>query len=861
MERNSGWNSILMAVAVAAAVTPSAAWAQAEGDEVVFHVSSGALDTTLTRIAAQSGHRIVFDPVLVAGKTAPPVEGRMLPEAAVRLALSTSGLTLRVTSDGQWIIAGQAPSDASVTGGRTLSTVRVTSSVGHAGSYGGTEFGANGSTDPVSTEGTRSYTTNGAIVASKMPLALKDTPQAISVLTRQQLDDRSINSFSDAMKALPGVTTSVDSSGNAVLSSRGFVINSIQIDGGSPIFTGSNSNYSSQYRQLDDLSIYDSVTIERGAAGTFTGVGNPGGTLSLERKRPLDHEMLDVTAQVGSWDRYRGVVDVSSPVLLNGLVKARAVATVERNGFFYDYAKRAFAQGYINVEIAPAADTTINIGGKISHERNTPFQGIPVDPNGNLLYVPRATCLCTPWSRSITNTKEVFVQLRQAIGDDWTLRLNTGATYQDGDDDSFVFNVPFGKYGVQPGATNQGSAGAYRSTRRSNQYVADAYIAGKFDVLGAGIELTVGGNFQKVTQRLPDLTGSASYSNYVVIPFDAANFPRLPDSAFSTSGGIYSPLSYQRQYGVYGTIRISPSSWLHLTIADRFTAYDFKVISISGGRTTLKTTSYSNFSPPNAGLVADLSKEVSLFANYNSIFDQQNLYQKDGSVVKPTTGVNIEGGAKAALAHGTLNLSGSVFYIEQRNVPARDRSVPLVASNSINGSGCCYLDDGTKYISRGFEFQAQGAITRRVQADVSYTYTNFSKHEGPTAQLSDLFSLELPLAQPKHLVKIFGTWQLPVLDHRMTVGLGGQGDTGVTSVYPGPRRLTNGIFAVTSLLTHRPGYVTADALLRFAITPKLSAQVNITNIFDRTYYAVVTPPTVDFYGQPRAALFTLRQAL
>ncbi len=68
--------------------------------------------------------------------------------------------------------------------------------------------------------------------------------------------------------------------------SRGFAINSIQIDGGAPLTTGILGGQSF-YPQID-ISQYDHVELLRGAAGLFNGYGDPSGTVNLVRKKPLD---------------------------------------------------------------------------------------------------------------------------------------------------------------------------------------------------------------------------------------------------------------------------------------------------------------------------------------------------------------------------------------------------------------------------------------------------------------------------------------------------------------------------------------------------------------------------------------------
>ena len=833
--------------------------AHAAAGQVMFHVPAGSLDNVLTEIAAQAGRRITFDPATVRGKSAPAVNGSMAPDSAARMALDGSGLMLKTTAGGEWLVVPIPGADG---GGKLLSTVRVTAA-GAGVAAGGTPAGANGSSDPIATEGTRSYTTNATTIASKTPLALKDTPQAVSVLTRTQIDDRVINSFTDGLDALPGVS-SVQTAQGPNFFSRGFQINNVQIDGGSPIFIGAtgNGNFTSNYSVLDDLSIYDSVAIQRGAAGTFTGVGSPGGSIGLERKRPLDHRMLDITVQGGSYNQLRTVVDASSPEWLGGLVKARTVLTGERNEYFYDNASRRFLQGYVNVEVTPSTATTINLGGKISTSRDTPFWGLPTNADGKLLDLPRGTCLCTPWSRTNTNTREVFAQLRQKLFDNWDLRLNGQITWQDINFNTFAFTPTFGKIGVRPGVVNEGTATAFRAKRRSDQYLLDGYVHGTFSIGQVAFDLTTGANYQLIRQSLADISGFFAYRNYVIIPFDAARFPQPAASDYSLDYQTAYPQDQQIQYGAYATLRISPWSWAHLTIAERYSGYRTAVKTATyygqgvAPDISTNTTSTSNLAYPNVGLVLDVTKTVSFYGNYNTIFDHFNYYQADGNPVKPLTGANAEVGMKEALANGTLNLSQSIFYIRSRNTPVFDPS-GRYSQNPTTGSQCCYLTDGTENRSKGFEFQVQGALTRSLNLDASYTYTHSSQKAGTVLTTAGLVPLQQQV--PDHLLKAFATWRVPVLNNRLIVGLGGHVESSVApyarlQTYDRPTRK----FKTTYVYTPRDGYATVDAMLKFMIQPRLSLQANVTNLFDRKYYSTVMASMGSYYGQPRTALLTLR---
>lgn len=831
-------------IAIMAGSTP----AFAAEKTVHFNIFQGALGEALISIAAQSGRRIVFDPSIVEGRTVPGLQGAMPADAALRQVLQGSGLSARPDKSGNWIVVRDLAPDQISAGGKVLGTVRVAASTSE-----NADVGANGSSDPIATEGTKSYTTNGAIVASKRALALKDTPAAVSVVTRQQLDDRVITGFNAGLDVLPGVTST-----GGILTSRGYSITNIQIDGGSPLAIGTTQNFASRYTVLDDLSIYDSISMQRGSAGTFTGVGSASGSVSLERKRPLDHAALEATLQAGSWNNFRGIVDVSSPVLLDGLVKARGVFTAQSNDFFYDTAHRKFWQLYLNTEVQPAPSTRINIGGKISYQRSTPFFGLPANDKGQLLDLPRATCLCTPWSYSSTKTREIFAQLAQKIGQSWTFKVNSSFNWQNGNADAFNFGNTPGTIGVTPGGPNQGVLTVTRGPTTSNQQIIDSFIDGTFHVLGVKVDLTAGGNSQSITQRTVVPLKTFFLRNYTVVPFDPNAFPPIPAGATPGFTGRSFPRSSQRQLGIYGSLRISPADWLHLTISDRYSKFDLNLTSRApSGSERYTAISYDNLTVPNLGLVVDLTKRFSAYANYNTIFDRANYVTAQGAYLPPMVGKNIEGGLKGTFAGGALNVAGSLFYIETNNTPVFDPST-FLPNNATTGASCCYRIDGSYQTSTGGELQAQGALTARLKIDASYTYTQLGQRPGPAASASSGFPAQR--ITPEHLIKIWTAWQPPVLDDALTIGGGLHAETSINP-WSALSTFSNGAFTNAYIPTNRPGYVRGDLMVKYQIDDNVDLQVNLNNVTDTKYYAIVNNAGLNFYGEPRSVMFTLRGTL
>ena len=132
------------------------------------------------------------------------------------------------------------------------------------------------------TEGTGSYTPGTIATATRLVLTPRETPQSISVVTRQAMDDFNMKSIDDVMRYTPGITVATYDSERTAYYSRGFAIQNFQYDG-IPILQ--DAQYSSGHT-LTDTVMYDRVEILKGATGLLTGAGGPGGTINMVRKKP-----------------------------------------------------------------------------------------------------------------------------------------------------------------------------------------------------------------------------------------------------------------------------------------------------------------------------------------------------------------------------------------------------------------------------------------------------------------------------------------------------------------------------------------------------------------------------------------------
>ena len=125
------------------------------------------------------------------------------------------------------------------------------------------------SSDEGVTEGSDSYTPASSSTATKLPLTLRETPQSVTVVTKQKMDDFNQTSINEVLGSVAGVTVEKIETDRTYYTSRGFDITNFQVDGlGLPM---ANGNVNGDL----DTAIYDRVEVVRGASGLMTGAGNP----------------------------------------------------------------------------------------------------------------------------------------------------------------------------------------------------------------------------------------------------------------------------------------------------------------------------------------------------------------------------------------------------------------------------------------------------------------------------------------------------------------------------------------------------------------------------------------------------------
>ena len=660
------------------------------------------------------------------------------------------------------------------------------------------------------TEDTQSYTTGPMRTATKLSLTMRETPQAVTVITRQRMDDQNMTSINDVVKGTPGLFLSQASGpGRQTYSSRGFDIDTIMYDG----LPSSYSPFSMAVQP--NLAMFDRVEIVRGATGLVTGAGNPSAAINLVRKRPTADQRVTLTGAAGSWDDYRGEIDASSPLNESGTLRGRVVSSYQGADSFRDKEENDHGLFYAIGEADLSDSTTATLGFSRQNEQTNYFWGgLPIGTNGHHLDLPRSTYPGTDWENRKLQIDTVFGEVEHRFDNDWKLHVAGSSSTLDGE-----FSGTYLSRYAGPLETT-----AYQSHHTDKQRSLDVFASGPFEAFGRSHELVVG-----ASNRVYDAT-TKEYDPYTTAwPIGA------PKPDFVRDGKTRNVTT---QDAVYLTTRLSLADPLTLILGGRLDWYDYDDRSGDGDyKVTRNVTRY-------AGLIYKLDDHHSVYASYTDIFTPQTQKDLSGKVLEPIVGENYEVGIKGEYFDGALNASLAVFQMDQTGR----------ATLADNQFGCpvltCYGSSG-KVRSQGVDMELQGALTDNWQVGAGYTYTraHYLKDENP-ANNNQRFKTDTP----EHLFKVSTVYRFQGPLQHLRVGGNVYWQSrmynDVALANNGSYRLEQGAYAVTDLMA---GY---------EVNKHLDLQVNANNIFDRVYYSAigsnVTWGSNDNYGNPRSYMLTAK---
>lgn len=675
-------------------------------------------------------------------------------------------------------------------------------------------------TPQATTEGSGSYTTESTATATGLSLSVRDTPQSVSVVTRQRIDDQAMTSVADALRNTIGVSVKPADRGRNSVSARGFDVNNFQFDG-VPTATGNVGI------ETLNTAIYDRIEIVRGATGLLNGAGDPSAAVNLVRKHADSRVFTgELSAELGSWNQRTATVDLSTPLTANGAVRARFVASVSRQDAFIDLenTRNSVVYGVIDADLTP--NTRLSLGASEQRDKRNGvlWASLPYwYADGTRTDSDRSKTTATKWNQWDTVDRTAFATLSHRLSNGWVLRGDL-STHRQHEDSKLLWIEE-----RTDRVTGLGLLGTpYHYIAEPRQTNINVAATGPFSLLGREHELHVGvmRSTLKDGWSNRDPVGPSPVALPDFNQWDGS-FPEPPmgDRYLASAGKT-------TQSAVYGVARLQLADPLKLIVGARVSNWrrDEQAAVWTPAAYTIE---HNGVVTPYAGLVYDVSPQVSAYASYTDIFKPQTSRDRNGDYLDPLEGKSYEAGLKGELLGGRLNASGAVFRTEQSNFTVVDTGffVPGTTDPAFRTA------DGV--VVKGYELELSGELAPGW--DLAVGWTQFSA--------KDADGVDVAVDHSRRQLKVFSTYQLEGAWRGLSVG------GGVSWEGDRPARATNPVTGLEEKVG-QPAFAIAEVMARYVFSDQLSLQLNVFNLFDKKYRNGSWWGAPYTYGEPRRILVT-----
>lgn len=633
------------------------------------------------------------------------------------------------------------------------------------------------------------YTVRKTATATKLALSPLETPQSVSVIGRQQMDDFALNNANDVLEQAAGVNVERIETDRTYYTARGFDVTNFQVDGLGLPFTNGGAEGDI------DTAIYDRIEVLRGANGLLSSTGNPSATINFVRKRPTDDFQGSVSVGGGSWSNYRVDADVSGKLNQSGSVRGRLVGAWQDGDSYLDRYSRSKKVFYGIVEADLSDSTLLTVGA--SYQQNKPkgsmWGALPLYyTDGSATDYDRSTSTATDWSYWNTTDKRAFLELEQQLGGDWKLKaaLNYRKVESGGD--------LFYAYGTPDRSTGLGlySYPSYYASDETQKY-ADLYVSGTFALGGRRHDLVAGVNWGHY-----DVTQLSWYSNDI-----GTALPSLEDWTGDYTKPSFDAYSSGASFDMtrktaYATVRWNLSDQLKL-----ITGVNYTQIESSGDNYGTAHSYDDSKTTPFVGAVYNFDPNYALYASYAEIFNPQTELDSNFRVLDPVTGNNAELGIKGRWLDGRINGSFAFFRAKQDGLAE--------AGDYINNLQTYY---GINATSTGYEAELAGRLNDYWQISASYTQLGIKGDDGENVRTY----------VPRRVAKLATTYRIPALEQlKIGANVKWQDD-----IYRDQDAVdTSG----DEIITRQGSYALLGLMTSYDFTPKISATLNLNNVTDRKY--------------------------
>ena len=559
-----------------------------------------------------------------------------------------------------------------------------------------------------------------AVVATKylspvkvggLELPVINIPQSVSVVNPTRIKEFNMNTIDEAMRDLPGVTTIANDYMRSQYKSRGYNM--------SIMYDGLPSYNSLAISQQLDLSFYEQIEVLRGPAGMIQGAPEGqslGGIINLVKKTPGKDLRVNTSLSYGSWNNYRGEIDINAPITKDGKLRSRWMFFTNDRDFFYERSHATKVGAYGVLEWEATKSTIFSVSYSYQDAKgDVLYNGLPAirensdDKSRNPIDVDRSFNPTPDWDWTKWKTHEVLFKMNQRLAEDWNLSVKTNIRAQHQEN----------KYGFAGTVSKSDNLSNYLRGYNDEsipRVTAAADVTGKFRLFDQTHHLFAGANFENF---IDDKKYLSAYTKYewgdpfkvedFQIPYDKLNQSKME----VTQGGVYAQL----QLSIIKSLKMFLSGRLS-TIKARM--FDFKA------NDWVEALEPSLHFTPSVSLVYEPVKNVNIYASYSDLYVPQTEKKADGNLLDPRIGEQYELGTKASLWENKFNVNMAWFYITDSG-----------RAYKVNPADNTYINGG-QVENQGIDIEISAYPFKGLEIMTSYTYLDTEITKSSSVQWSQI---------------------------------------------------------------------------------------------------------------------------
>lgn len=807
----------LAAFPIVIATYAAPAMAQGAGAETArdYAIAPGPLGTVLSQFAGQAGILLSTDASLTAGHSSPGVRGRFTVNEGLSAALAGSGL--QATRSGSvYGVQRSAPAPEARSAGSTaasLPTVVVTA-----------QGGEESAKSPVA-----GFVARRATGGTKTDTPLLETPQAISVVTRDQMDAQGATTLVESLRYTPGIVTQYGNTDLRYdwLTLRGFTPPARYLDNLRLPFGA--RGYSQP--RIEPWGL-ERVEVVKGPSSVLYGQATPGGLVNMVSKRPTTETVRDIEMQVGSHSRRQAAFDLGGALDDEGVWSYRLVGLHREADTAYDHVSERKDYLAPSLTYRPSDATRVTLLAQWQSLESPGGGGAPVLPAAGTLdtsryaALPRSTFVGEPGFDRYSN-RQRFVGYEAEHKLDGTFTVRQNLRY--GKVDAYSQRIQ----AVCLAACNPSSLlrYAWAFPEQADMLTVDTQLQADFRTGPLRHTLLTGFDYSN-----EKATYDESNLRIITTPFNAYQPVYGRDSGVVPAVATHIAQE-RRQAGFYVQDQMHWDRW-SVVLAGRYDKANTATDTLTTATGRLASVDQSDGKATGrAALMYSFDSGVVPYLSYSTSFQPAAGTDRLGNTFAPTTGKQTELGVKYQPVGSRALFTAAAYELTQSNVLTPD---PL--SRSFN-------EQTGEVRVRGLELEARGPIARGLDVIASYAYTD-SKVTRANANAAGV-SIEgnrfafVPKQQA-------GLW----LDYQFqTEALAGLA-FGVGA------RHTSATYGDNANLFRVPGVTLYDLALRWDLgrtQPALKGvrlALNVANLADKHYVATCLSSTGCYYGEGRSVYLT-----